>query len=42
MGEYKEKVKTLKTLKEIAEKLNEGLEMKDTLHEVLHMLMDVT
>ncbi|WP_353856601.1 GAF domain-containing sensor histidine kinase [Bacillus sp. Bos-x628] len=42
MGEYKEKVKTLKTLKEIAEKLNEGMEMKDTLHEVLHMLMDVT
>lgn len=42
MGEYQEKVETLKTLKEIAEKLNEGMEMKETLHEVLHMLMDVT
>lgn len=42
MGEYQEKVKTLKMLKEIAEKLNEGMEMKETLHEVLHMLMDVT
>ncbi|MDM5297335.1 GAF domain-containing sensor histidine kinase [Bacillus pumilus] len=42
MGEYQEKVHTLKTLKEIAEKLNEGTEIKDTLHEVLQMLIDVT
>ncbi|MGE6630798.1 GAF domain-containing sensor histidine kinase [Bacillus sp. NPDC077027] len=42
MSEQEKKVKTLRTLKEIAEKLNEGNELRETLDDVLHELLNLT